>query len=217
MKIHTISIFLISVLLSQDALAQFKFGVTGGLNISKLTVSDDDYKEYIDKVRPGFFVGPTVIYNVSKTGLSFESAVFFDFRGAASKDNSNSKSIYCKTLQIPLNIRFGINYAETVYWFIFTGPQFGLTLGNRDHHIISGKSKSTGHALERHWIDEKTTFSWNFGIGGVVMDHIQVKLSYNLALRKTGEIQQCDLIDGTAITLTNGKAHACQVAISYLF
>lgn len=216
MKNHIKLIFLLATLFSTSALAQFKFGVTGGLNISKFTVSNDDYKEYINKIRPGFFVGPTAIYNVPKTGLSFESGVFLDFRGATSKNNNNSKSIYCKSLQIPVNIRFGINYAETVYWYIFTGPQFGLPLG-RDHHIISGKSKSTGHALERQWTDEKTTFSWNFGIGGVVMDHIQVKLSYNLALRQTGEIQQIDLIDGTSKTLTEGKAHACQVAISYLF
>ena len=183
----SLAIMALTMLTAISAQAQVSWGLRAGANIVNMKMSSDILGS---KNNAGFFVGPTAIYNVSKTGLSFESGVFFDFRGAASKDNSNSKSIYCKTLQIPLNIRFGINYAETVYWFIFTGPQFGLTLGNRDHHIISGKSKSTGHALERHWIDERTTFSWNFGIGGVVMDHIQVKLSYNLALCKTGEIQQ---------------------------
>ncbi len=214
---NNILLILVLLLMSIPSHAQFKLGVTAGLNISQLHVSDDTYKGYINKIRPGFIVGPTVIYNVLKTGLGFEASALYDMRGAASKSISNSKSIYCSSLQFPVNIRYGKNFQNIVYWFLSTGPQFGLSIGNRDHFIIAGKGKSTGHALERRWVDEKSTVSWNFGIGCVILEKVQARISYNLALKKTAEIQQIDLVDGSVHSLTNGKANAMQIAISYLF
>lgn len=217
MKIHIILILFLSTLFSTSAIAQFKFGVTAGLNISKFTVGDSDYKSYIDMVRPGFFVGPTVIYDIPKTGFGVDASALFDMRGAKSKSYNDTETVRCCSFQLPINIRYGYSFGDWVYGFIFTGPQIGICVGNKNHTIISGTSSTTGHALENRWVDETTSFSWNFGIGGVVLEKVQVRISYNLALRKTGEIQIADLTNGKSTTLTDGKAHACQVAISYLF
>lgn len=137
----TLLIILIS-LIATSSYAQFKVGVTGGLNISKFTVSDDNYEGYINNIRSSFIIGPSVIYNVPKTGLGFDLSVLFDMRGASSKSNNNIESIYCKSLQLPLNVRYGANYAEMVYCFVFTGPQIGLNLGSTESLIISGTSKT---------------------------------------------------------------------------
>jgi hypothetical protein len=213
-------LFIILILFfSIPSYAQFKVGVTGGLNISKFTVSDDEYKEYNDKVRPGFIIGPTVIYNIPKTNLGLDISALFDQRGAKSKTYEDFEPIRCYSFQFPINIRYNIvlEDMDTAYGFLFTGLQFGLSTGNNDQLIVSGKGKSSGHELERRWVNQTSTFSWNFGVGGVVFNKVQVRISYNLALRKTGKIQQIDLTDGTSKTLTSGKAHACQVALSYLF
>lgn len=196
--------------------AQFKFGVTAGLNISQFRVSDNDYKEYISKNRPGFLVGPTVIYNVPKIGVGFDASALFDLRGAKSRTMSGSESVCCKTLQFPLNVRYGVDFGDIAYGFVSTGPQLGLNLGDKESLIVEGTGKTTGHAMERRWVNHSSTFSWNFGVGGVVLEKVQVRLSYNLPLAKTGEIQQVDLVSGNTKTLTDGKAHAFQISLSYL-
>ena len=104
-----------------------------------------------------------------------------------------------------------------IYAFVFTGPQFGFNLGSKESYIASGTGKTSGHAMERRWVNNSSSLSWNFGIGGVVLDNIQVKISYNLALGKTGEIQQIDLEDNSLRILTDGKVSACQIELSYLF
>ena len=215
-KIKTTLLLLLTLLIVTPSYAQFKVGVTAGLNISKFTVSDDTYEDYIDKIRPGFTVGPTAIFTIPGMGLGFDASALFDLRAVKSKTYEDINTIYCCSFQFPVNIRYGLDFGD-VYAFVFTGPQFGFSTGNKDQFIIAGKSKSTGHDLERRWVNNSSSFSWNFGVGGVVMDKIQIRVSYNLALKNTGNIQQVDLVDGSSRSLTNGKAHTCQVTLSYLF
>ncbi len=215
-----IFIFLLTVLMSSTSLpanAQFKAGITGGMNICSFHVSDNSYREYVDKVRPGFVIGPTLMYRIPKTGFGFDVSALFDRRSAKSKDNSESKSISISSIQLPVNLRFGLDFGDMVYGFVFGGVQYGFNIGDKEKYIISGTGKATGHDLERWWVSQNSTLSMNLGIGGVVMEKVQVRVSYNLPLRKTGEIQQKDLSDNTVRTLTDGKAHACQVTLSYLF
>lgn len=216
-KIKFISLLFLA-LLSVPSLAQIKIGVTGGLNISQIYVSDDSYKGYVNKIRPGFTVGPTLIYRIPKTGLGFDVSALFDNRGAKSKTNSKSDPISVSSLQFPVNVRYGIDFGEDMlYCFVFTGLQYGVNIGKKEQHIISGTGTSSGHELERCWVNQGSAFSLNFGIGGIVMEKVQIRVSYNLALRKSGEIQQTDLVDGSTKTLTDGKANACQIVLSYLF
>ena len=210
-------LLLFTLLLSSPSLAQFRLGVTGGLNISKLTVGDDSYKGYVDDIQPGFFVGPTVVYTHPKIGLGLDASALFDQRGAKSENIKDTKSIYCRSFQFPLHLRYGINYENMVYAFVFTGPQWGVNVGSKERAFAEGTGAATGHALERRWVHQASTFSWNFGLGAVVMENVQVRVSYNLALRKTATIQQVDLLTGSSRVITDGKAHACQVALSYLF
>ena len=214
LKTLSIIVFLFLTVPSQ---AQFKFGVTGGFNISVFHLSDDTYKPYLSNNRVGCIVGPTVVYDIPKTHLGLDASAMFDIRGAKSKKISNCEPVFCYSLQLPLNFRYGMMFGDVLYGFVFTGPQFGLNIGSKERLIISGTGETSGHTLERRWVNDDTMFSWNFGVGGVILENVQVRLSFNLALRDTGEIQQVDLVDGTRQQLTTGRAHACQVAVSYLF
>ena len=209
--------FFLLPLCSLPTQAQFRVGITGGLNISTVHISDDSYKDYVNKIRPGFTIGPTLLYRIPKTGLGFDVSALYDNRGARSKTNSQSEPISVSSIQFPVNIRYGLDFGDVVYGFVFTGLQYGQSLGEKEQYIISGTGKSTGHELERRWVSQGSSFSWNFGVGGIVLENVQIRVSYNLSLRKTGEIQQVDLVDGSKKTLTEGKTNACQITLSYLF
>lgn len=197
--------------------AQLKVGVTAGLNISQLRVSEDDYKGYVNKIRPGFVVGPTVIYTIPKTGLGFDLSALFDMRSAKSKDYDDCNTITCSSFQLPFNIRYGMEVGDMIHAFVFTGPQFGFHTGSKERLIVEGKGAKTGHALERRYASQSSNFSWNLGVGAVILEKLQVRISYNLAINKTGEIRQVDMVDGSVRHLTDVKASACQVVFSYLF
>lgn len=217
MKRYLFLLVLVSLQMATPVKAQLKLGVTGGLNISMIHMADDDYKGYVDKKRPGFLVGPTAIYSFPVFGLGIDASALYDLRAAKSKDNKASNTIYCSSFQFPVNVRYSMNLGDMVEAFVFTGPQFGVTTGGKNQLVASGTGSMTGHALERRWVANGSSFSWNIGVGGIIEETVQVRLSFNLALKKTGELQQIDLVDGTSKVLTSGKAHACQISLSYLF
>ena len=53
------------------SMAQFKFGVKGGLNVTKMSVSSDVYSADNNN---GFFIGPTVKFTLPIVGLGIDAA-----------------------------------------------------------------------------------------------------------------------------------------------
>lgn len=224
MKRFYFLLFLCSMIMPQAIHAQLKkktplvqFGIIGGMNISMFHVADNEYDSYVDKKRPGFTLGPTAIITLPIAGLKADVSALYDLRAAKSEDNSDSKTISCSSFQFPVNLRYSMNFGDMVEGFVFTGPQFGVNVGSKEQLIALGIGSSTGHAMERRWVANGSTFSWNIGVGGVIDEKVQVRLSYNMALKNTGEIHQVDLVNGNSKVLTTGKAHAVQITLSYLF
>jgi hypothetical protein len=202
---------------SMPVCAQLQFGIVGGLNITQIHLSDNDYKDYVNKTSPGFTIGPTVVFTIPKTHFGLDVSALFDLRGAKSVDDDLDTSVKCASFQFPVNLRYGFTLGDMVNAFVFAGPQFGVNTGNKNQYIASGRGRTTGHDMERRWVANNSTMSMNLGIGGTVMDRVQVKINYNFAFNAAGEIRQVDLVNGNYSTLATGKAHACQVTLGYLF
>ena len=189
------------LLLAEPSFAQLKFGVTGGLNISLFHVSDDTYKEYVNRNRAGFVLGPTVVYNIPKTGLGFDLSALYDLRGAKSKSLEDSESVFCKSLQIPVNFRYGRKFDEMIYGFVFTGPQFGFNVGDKSIKTTTSE-----------WTFKSSNISANVGLGVMLLSHLQISANYNFGLGKTGEL---DILNTNF--KENGKMNAWQIAVAYYF
>ena len=193
--------------------AQFSFGVTGGLNITNMSFSKDAVEDAV-KNKTGFFIGPTVKFSLPIVGLGVDAAALYDQREAKVDD----QTIKSQTLQIPINIRYGVGLGSVAEVFAFAGPQFGFNLGSADKTLAEWVESGTTYKDE--WTMNGSTLSANVGIGATILGHLQAKVNYNIALGNTGEVKAEGLINGVTQGVSdaiNGKANAWQISVAYYF
>lgn len=189
------------MMIAMPSKAQVTFGLRGGYNITKLTggFSPDN--------KSGFYVGPTVKFTVPIVGLSLDASALYDQRGV--KYDGSDESYKLQSINIPINVRYGLGLSSLVNVFAFAGPQFGFNL-SKDKSVIDLYSASAAT-----WTWRSSNFSMNFGIGATVMKHIEIKANYNLALGKTANLTYADIY-GNVIS-ADTKYNAWQIGACYWF
>lgn len=206
------TIMLMAVAIAMSSNAQVMFGLKGGLNLTKMTVSNSNVEDMF-KNKAGFFIGPTVKFTLPIVGLGIDAAALYDQREADFEvDNMSggkeTEKIKQQSIQIPINIRYDFGLGETASIFIFAGPQFGFNVGDKSKDLF-GVSE---------WTLRSSNVSANVGLGVMLLKHLQLSANYNIALGKTGEV---DLKQGWDVTkdtvLGKAKANAWQIALAYYF
>lgn len=199
-----------------DRSMKLRFGAVAGLNMTQMTTSRLIMEPYGNKTRPGFVVGPTLnLYN-PVGGFGGELSALLDLRQATSK-SGGTRPVRSLGLDIPLNLTYSIYTSNIAMPFIFVGPQLGINLGHVWHTLAQGTGGTTGHPLQRHWINKKSVFSLNAGVGCVAMETVLVRLNYNYPLQKSGVFEQLDWVTGNISPMGTGKLGAFQIMITYLF
>ena len=196
----------VAVAMSLPSQAQVKFGLKGGLNLTSISASgtlSDNLKN-----KAGFFVGPTVKIGLPVTGLSLDASALYDQRSAKVEIDNASETIKSQSLQIPINIRYGVGLGSVANLFAFAGPQFGFNLGDKNKKILDEVA---------NWTLRSSNVSANVGIGATILGHLQVTANYNFALGKTGEIEVWDAAKNTWNAVTDGKTSAWQISAAYFF
>lgn len=209
-----IALVLVAVAFALPSQAQFKFGVQGGLNLTSMSLNKSEFESAVSN-NAGFFIGPTVKFTVPIVGLSLDAAALYDQRSAdAAGDNGTSTTIKQQTLQIPINVRYGIGLGSVANIFAFVGPQFGFNLGSKDKPLSETASEV------KNWTMNSSNVSLNLGLGATLLSHLQLKVNYNVALGKTGEVKKSNIVNNTASaaeTLFSGKSNAWQISAAYYF
>ena len=184
------------------AQAQVKFGVKGGLNITSMKFDES----VLDKSnQAGFFIGPTVKFTLPVVGLGIDAAALYDQRSAKVADETLKQ----QSIQIPVNLRYGIGLGSTASIYIFAGPQFGFAIGDKSKNIVD-------NALE--WRLKDSNLSANVGLGLMLLDHLQISANYNIALGTTGEVDVNNALSTTWDTaIGKAKANAWQLSVAYFF
>ena len=196
-----------AVAMSLPAQAQVKFGLKAGLNLTNISLSESVRANL--KSKEGFHVGPTVKIGLPVTGLSLDASALYDQRSAkVEANNGSSETIKSQSLQVPINIRYGVGLGSVANLFAFAGPQFGFNLGDKNKKILNEAA---------NWTLRSSNLSANVGIGATILGHLQVTANYNFALGKTGEIEVWDGVKNTWNAVTDGKTSAWQVSAAYFF
>ena len=204
-----------SVFFTTAVQAEVKFGLKGGLNVTSMSLSSDVLGA---SNRAGFFIGPTVKFTLPIVGLGIDASALYDQREAKVKVSDvesnvldeTSNTIKTQSINIPINLRYGIGLGSSASVFIFAGPQFGFNVGSKTQEIYEGMAD---------WKLKTSNFSVNVGLGFMLLNHLQVSANYNIACGKTGEVTMGNVASSVTKGLTdsNGRANAWQIALAYYF
>lgn len=199
-RILTLVVLLATITVA--AQAQVKFGVKGGLNITSMKLD----KSVADKSnQAGFFIGPTVKFTLPVVGLGIDAAALYDQRSAKVLDETLKQ----QSIQIPINLRYGIGLGSTASFYIFAGPQFGFAIGDKVTELANDAAD---------WRLKDSNLSANVGLGLMLLNHLQVSANYNIALGTTGEVDVNNAINTAWNTaIGKAKANAWQISLAYYF
>ena len=201
-------IMLMAVAVALPSQAQVDFGLKGGINLSKLSFSGDEFNNEVSN-NNGFFVGPTVKITLPVVALGFDISALYDQREAKVLDKTTKEegTLKQQTLQIPVNLRAGIGVGDMASIFFYLGPQFGFNIGDKEKKFGADE-----------WTMNTSNLSGNIGMGVFMANHLQISVNYNIALGTTGEYKDQSTGDQIKnVFKSDGKSNAWQVALAYYF
>ncbi|WP_308244759.1 porin family protein [uncultured Prevotella sp.] len=211
-KIFTAAIVAATMLFStSSALAQVKFGLKGGLNVTNMSLNSEVFDA---DNQTGFFIGPTVKFTLPIVGLGIDASALYDQRDAKITVEDNGASVESKiknqSINIPINLRYGVGLGSTASVYLFAGPQFGFNVGDKNQSLF----KDMGE-----WRLKSSTFSVNVGLGAMLLSHLQISANYNIACGKTGETTVSSALGELAQSAAKkrGRANAWQIGLAYYF
>lgn len=210
-KVLSFIVLAVSLFFANPVQAQIKLGVKGGLNVSNLKLSRDNWDA---ENRAGFFFGPMVKVTVPVTGLSFDVAALYDQKEAKVKvaddvvgGTYNSTTVTQKFIDIPVNVRYGFGLSSLANIFLFAGPQWGINVGNKNFKW----DKSTSYSLK------KANFSVNVGAGVTLLSHLQASVNYNIECNKSGKMDTGSLDSDGHPVIVKGRNNTWQISLGYWF
>lgn len=186
------------ILLVLPSSAQVKFGIQGGLNINKFVM---DTKVVESSNQAGFYVGPTFL--IGCPVFDIEVAGIYDVR----RGEVDGKSVKEQNVNVQANIRKALDINDNSQIFVFAGPQCAFNIDADDIDEVSDCVKD--------WRWKNSDFSVNLG-GGVKINHVEIRVTYNSALGKTAEAEKIkdDLIERFKL---KPKSNAWQIGLTYYF
>ena len=178
-KIATLcTAFLLMLVMAAPAAAQsLSWGVTAGLNLSKLKLSGDVPASVNSNLstdnKAGWYVGPKVTFN-TMLGIGLDASLQYSERNL----NIGGENEKYRTIEIPINLRYNIGLSSLASVYVATGPQFGFGLQN-----MKWENTLQGGNFDK----SNMTTTWNIGAGVRVLKHLEVGIGYNFALGNVGK------------------------------
>ena len=201
-KVLSVLMVVAAMMFATNANAQIKLGLKGGLDVTNMSLSNDVFDA---SNKTGFFVGPMVKVTIPVVGLSFDAAALYDQKEAKISAENVETTMTQKSLNIPVNVRYGFGLSSLANVFVFAGPQWGINVGDKNFKW----NDSSCYSLK------KTNFSVNVGLGVTLLSHLQLSANYNIACGKTADATWTDVSNN--IIKGNSKNNSWQIALGYWF
>lgn len=206
-KIFTAIALAVTLMVAAPSQAQVKFGLKGGLNVTSMSLSSDVIKK---DNQTGFFIGPSVKVSIPLAGLGVDASLLYDQRDAKLDNGDDEQTTSQRSINIPINLRYGIGLGSIASAYIAAGPQFGFNVGSKNYNW----SNTENYQLK------KSNFSINVGAGVSLLSHLEIGFTYNIACGKTGEVtwgEALGTVSQQVIGTKNVRTNAWQVSAAYYF
>lgn len=190
-KIISFLFIVVCIGMTMPSQAQIRFGVKGGLNLSKASLSTDAFKK--DNFT-GFFIGPMAEVTIPVVGLGVDGAVLFSQRGV----KLNDQTIKQNGIDIPINLKYNIGLGSMLGIYLSAGPDFYFDF-KKDESI-------TWDSFDR----KKAQVGLNLGAGVKLVKHLQVGVNWNMPLTDTAKFTFKDAEESY-------KTKTWQVLVAYMF
>lgn len=187
-RIITLLILIISLSVSLPIHSQLRFGMKGGMNVSKISLSSSTFDA---ENRGGWFVGPMAELTIPILGLGVEAAGLY----TQNKLSVEGTEATLKTVEVPVNLKWTMGLGSMLGIYIAAGPQFGFNLGERATNF---------------WQLKKNNTSFNVGAGVKLIRHLQLGVTYNFGLSDIAVITE----NGQS---TDVKQKSWQLSAAYIF
>ena len=210
-KIFT-TLVLLSAMLTATQAQSLKFGLKGGLNITEMSF---DEKVIDSSNKTGFFVGPTAQVSLPLGGLGVDISALYDQKESEVAVNDEKLTIKQQSILVPVNLRLKLGLGSNVGIYVAAGPQFGFNVGDDKFTLKNTVTDTNGtkENINSTFQLKKSSFSINLGAGVYLTDHLEVGFAYNIAVGKTGEIEDINLKDEISKT----HANAWQISAAVYF
>ena len=187
-KIFGILIAAFGLWMAMPSQAQVKFGVKGGLNITKLKFKESAFSS---ENKTGWFIGPMVEFKVPIVGLAMDAAALYTQNDL----NAGKATVTQKTLECPINVKYEFGLGDNAGFYLAAGPQFGFNIGAKNIKEFKDDFRLKDHEL-----------SFNLGGGVRLLRHIQAGVTYNFSIDEI-----------TKGSTYETKKNTWQVSVAYLF
>ena len=205
-KIFMLLAMIVTMTAANNASAQIKFGLKGGVNVTDMSLSSNVFDA---SNRTGFFVGPTIKVQLPLVGLGIDASALYDQREAKIKvgNTTTKETLRSQAINVPINLRYGWGLSSLANIFLFAGPQFGFNVGDKDQKITESST----------WSVKNSNFSLNFGAGVTLLSHLQLTANYNVVCGKTSDATITEDIEQLTNKEVRSRANAWQIALAYYF
>lgn len=199
-------VMIVTMTAANNASAQIKFGLKGGVNVTDMSLNSSVFDA---SNRTGFFVGPTIKVQLPLVGLGIDASALYDQREAKIKvgNTTTKETLRSQAINVPINLRYGWGLSSMANIFLFAGPQFGFNVGDKDQKITESST----------WSVKNSNFSLNFGAGVTLLSHLQLTANYNLVCGKTSDATIKEGLEQLTNKEVRSRANAWQIALAYYF
>lgn len=188
-KIFSLLLVAVCLSMAMPAQAQLRWGVKGGLNLSKASFNKSDFKT--DNFT-GFFIGPMAEFTIPIIGLGVDGALLLSQKGIKVNKGGGKETEREMGLDIPVNLKYNIGLGSMAGIYFAAGPNFYYNF------------KKDTESLER----KKAQVGINLGAGVKLLRHLQVGINYNIPLSDTATY---------TVSKESYKTKMWQVSAAYLF
>lgn len=166
-----------------------KWGVKGGLNMSKLDIKNGPTSDNTT----GFFIGPMAELTVPLIGLGIDGALMYSQRG---EDDWKQQGI-----EIPVNLKYTIGLGSILGVYVAAGPDFFFNFKDTKWEGFDTKATQVG---------------LNIGAGVKLVQHLQIGVNYQIPLGDSFSWKDTTEALGNEIA-GDGKTKTWQISLAYLF